>query len=102
MLSSNLQTILDNRLRYLPDISSKAITSIDWSTKVIEIGHKYGLHIEDIEDMQMVVLKSMTGLASPEDFETNLITATAASPSMQQYLNPFINLSCVTEKNQTH
>lgn len=81
MLSSTLQSILDNRLRYLPDITGKAIASVDWPTKVIEIGHKYGLHVEDVEEMQMVVLKSMTGLASPADFEANLISATAASPA---------------------
>lgn len=81
MLSSNLQSILTNRLRYLPEIVGKAITSIDWSSHVTEIGHRYGLHIDDIEELQTVVLKSMTGLAAPEDFETNLISATAASPA---------------------
>ena len=81
MLSSNLQTLLDNRLRYLPDITAQAIASVDWPIKVIEIGRKFGLHMEDIEDLQAVVLKSMTGLASPDDFETNIIAATAASPA---------------------
>lgn len=73
--------MLDNRLRYLPEITGKAISSIDWPTRVIEIGRKYGLHMDDIEELQEVVLKSMTGLASPADFETNLISATAASPA---------------------
>ena len=73
MLSSKLQAVLNNRLRYLPEITSKAISSIDWSTQVIEIGHKYGLHMDEIEELQGVVLKSMTGLANPADFETNLI-----------------------------
>lgn len=86
MLSSNLQSILTNRLRYLPEITGKAINSIDWPTKVVEIGHKYGLHVDDIEELQTVVLKSMTGLASPADFESNLISATAASPSTVEKL----------------
>lgn len=91
MLSSNLQSILTNRLRYLPEITSKAITSIDWSTQVVEIGHKYGLHIDDIEELQMVVLKSMTGLADPKDFEMNLISATAASPTTIERLITDLN-----------
>ncbi|MEI8223923.1 MAG: hypothetical protein WCG20_02250 [bacterium] len=91
MLSSNLQSILTNRLRYLPEITGKAINSIDWPTKVVEIGHKYGLHIDDIEELQTVVLKSMTGLASPADFETNLISATAASPSTIEKLIQDLN-----------
>jgi hypothetical protein len=91
MLSSNLQSILTNRLRYLPEITGKAINSIDWPTKVVEIGHKYGLHIDDIEELQTVVLKSMTGLASPADFETNLISATAASPATIEKLIQDLN-----------
>lgn len=91
MLSSNLQSLLNNRLRYLPEITAKAITSIDWSTKVIEIGHKYGLHMDEIEELQGVVLKSMTGLANPADFETNLINATAASPATIEHLIEALN-----------
>ncbi len=86
MLSSSLNTILQNRLRYLPEITGKAISSVDWPTKVIDIGRKYGLHIDDIEELQMVVLKSMTGLLPPADFETNLINATAASPATAEQM----------------
>lgn len=81
MLSSHLQTILDNRLRYLPEITGRAVSSIDWPTKVIEIGRTHGLHMDEIEELQEVVLKSMTGLAAPADFEKNLISATAAGPA---------------------
>lgn len=38
--------------------------------------------MDDIEELQTVVLKSMTGLAAPADFEKNLIAATAASPAL--------------------
>ena len=52
MLSSTLQSMLDNRLRYLPEITGKAIASIDWPGRIIEIGRKYGLHMDDIEELQ--------------------------------------------------
>ncbi len=81
MLSSNLQSILDNRIRYLPEITGKAINSIDWSTKLIEIGKKFGLHVDELEDFQGVVLKSMIGMIPPEKFEDELISALALSPS---------------------
>jgi hypothetical protein len=71
-LSSNLQSILDNRLRYLPEITGKAINSIDWATKIITIGHTYGLHVDEMEEFQAVVLKSMIGLIAPENFEQEL------------------------------
>ncbi len=79
-LSPSLQSILDNRLRYLPEITGRAIASIDWSSKLITIGKKYGLHIDDMEDFQTVVLKSMIGLIPPEKFETEIISAVALSP----------------------
>lgn len=80
-LSPNLQSILDNRLRYLPEQVGKAIYSIDWSTELITIGKKYGLHIDDMEEFQGVVLKSMIGMIAPDQFENELITATAVSPT---------------------
>jgi hypothetical protein len=58
MLSSNLQALLDNRLRYLPEITGAAINSIDWATKLIVIGKKHGLHVDEMEDFQAVVLKA--------------------------------------------
>jgi hypothetical protein len=81
MLSSSLQTLLQNRLRYLPEITGKALSSLDWPTEVIHIGHDQGLHMDEIEELQAVVLKSMTGLLPPDQFETNIISATAASPA---------------------
>lgn len=81
MLSSNLQSILDNRARYLPEITSKAINSVDWPAKLIEIGKKYGMHIDEMEDFQSVVLRSMIGMITPEKFEDELISALALSPA---------------------
>lgn len=80
-LSSNLQSVLDNRLRYLPEITGKAINSIDWASRIITIGHKYGLHVDEMEEFQGVVLKSMIGLIVPENFETELISTLALSPA---------------------
>ena len=81
MLSSNLQQLLDNRLHYLPEITGQAINSFDWSTKILEIGKKYGLHMDEMEDLQTVVLKSLIGLLPSEEFENNIINALALSPS---------------------
>jgi hypothetical protein len=81
MLSSNLQSILENRLRYLPDITRKAINSIDWPSELVSIGKKYGMHVDEMEDFQSVVMRGMTGLLSPEKFEDELISSLALSPA---------------------
>lgn len=93
MLSTNLQSILDNRLRYLPEITGKAINSIDWPSKLIEIGKKYGMHVDEMEDFQSVVLRSMIGMVAPEKFEDELITTLALSPANAQKVLEDINAS---------
>jgi hypothetical protein len=90
-LSPNLQSILDNRLRYLPEIVGKAINSIDWATELIIIGKKYGIHIDEMEEFQTAVLKSMIGMIPPEQFESAIITATAVSPATAHQLIHDIN-----------
>lgn len=90
-LSSNLQTLLDNRLRYLPPLVGEAINSIDWSSKIIEIGHSFGMHVDEMEDFQAVVLKSMIGLIAPADFEHELIGALALSPANSEKIIQQIN-----------
>lgn len=91
MLSSNLQSILDNRLRLLPQITRDAIASVDWPTILIEIGKKYGLHIDDMEEFQGVILKSMTGMIAPAQFESALITALALSPQTTETIITEVN-----------
>lgn len=91
MLSSNLQTLLENRLRYLPEITGRAINSIDWPTTLIEVGHKHGLHIDEMDEFQAVVLKAMTGLIAPDHFESELISATAVSPTTAENMINEIN-----------
>ncbi len=91
MLSSNLQSILDNRLRYLPDITAKAIASVDWATKLSSIAHTYGLHMDEVEDLQSVVMRSMVGMIAPADFEQSLISALALSPANAEKMISEIN-----------
>ncbi len=91
-LSSSLQSVLENRLRYLPEITGRAINSIDWATRIVNIGHKYGLHVDEMEDFQGVVLKSMIGLISPENFENELINALALSPATTEKIVAELNV----------
>lgn len=90
-LSPNLQSILDNRLRYLPEIVGKAINHIDWASSLITIGKSYGIHVDEMEEFQLVVLKSLTGMISPDQFENEIISATAVSPATAEKMIHDIN-----------
>jgi hypothetical protein len=91
MLSPNLQSILDNRLRYLPEITAKAIASVDWAAKLATIAHHYGLHMDEVEDLQSVVMRSMVGMIQPQDFEQALISSLALSPANAEKIISEIN-----------
>ena len=90
-LSNELQSLLDNRLRYLPPLAGQAIMSIDWSSKLIDIGRSFGLHIDEMEDFQAVVLKALTGLIAPAAFEQELIAALALSPANAEKVIAAVN-----------
>lgn len=90
-ISPNLQSLLDNRLRYLPPLVGDAINSIDWASALIDIGRKFGMHMDEMEDLQAIVLKSMIGLIAPERFEQELITGLALSPANAEKMIASIN-----------
>ena len=100
MLSSDIQSIFENRLRYLPEITGRAISSVDWATKLIEIGKKHGLHMDDIEELQTVVMKSMVGLLPPGNFEANIVSATALSPASAEQVIAEINNQIINPIHQ--
>ncbi|MDB4984529.1 MAG: hypothetical protein JWM20_708 [Patescibacteria group bacterium] len=91
MLSSSLQSILDNRLRYLPEITAQAISSVDWASKLADIAREYGLHMDEVEDLQSVVMRSMVGMIQPAEFEQALISALALSPANAEKMIAEIN-----------
>ena len=82
---------MDNRLRYLPEITAKAVASVDWATKLAEIARGYGLHMDEVEDLQSVVMRSMVGMIAPNDFESQLIAALALSPANAEKMISEIN-----------
>lgn len=90
-LSPNLQSIFDNRLRYLPDPVKNALTTTEWVSELIAIGKQYGIHIDEMEEFQSVVIKSLVGMLAPEQFENALITATAVSPATAEKMIHDIN-----------
>lgn len=79
-MNEKLKQQFEEQLTYLPDINQQALKSFDWATELISIGHGYGLHVDQLEDLQIETMLVMVGLTPPDQYETELITRLALSP----------------------
>lgn len=79
-MNDKLRQQFEEQLTYLPDINQQAMRSFDWATELISIGHGYGLHVDQLEDLQIETMLVMVGLTPPEKYQEELITRLALSP----------------------
>lgn len=80
-MNEALKQQFEEQLTYLPAVNQQALRSFDWATQLLSIGHQYGLHIDQLEDLQIETMLVLVGLVSPDDYETELITRLAVSTS---------------------
>lgn len=72
MAEENIEQIIKDHLKTLPDPVKDAIASFDWAREVFDIGRKHGMHVDRIADLQTEVMLVVIGLVSPRDFEIEL------------------------------
>lgn len=80
-MNENLKKTFEEQLTYLPAINQQALRSFDWATELIGIGKQYGLHIDQLEDLQIETMLVLVGVISADDYPNELITRLAISPS---------------------
>ncbi|HQV64667.1 MAG TPA: hypothetical protein PKZ56_00290 [Candidatus Paceibacterota bacterium] len=80
-MNEKLKQQFEEQLIYLPDINQQALKSFDWATQLLSIGHQYGLHIDQLEDLQMETMMLLVGLISPEQYPDHLTEKLAVSPT---------------------
>ncbi len=80
-MNEKLRQQFEGELVYLPEINQQALKSFDWATELLAIGKNYGLHIDELEDLQIETMLVMVGLVPPENYQNELITRLAISPT---------------------
>jgi hypothetical protein len=80
-MNDNLRKTFEEQLTYLPAINQQALRSFDWATELIGIGKQYGLHIDQLDDLQIETMLVLVGVTSADDYPNELITRLAISPS---------------------
>lgn len=80
-MNDKLRQSFEEQLVYLPEINQQALKSFDWATELLAIGKNYGLHIDQLEDLQVETMLVLVGLVQAGDYQNELITRLAISPS---------------------
>lgn len=80
-MNENFQKTFEEQLAYLPEVNQRALRSFDWATELIAIGKQHGLHIDELEDLQIETMLVLVGLVHPNDYESELINRLAISPA---------------------
>ncbi len=95
-MNEKLKQQFEEQLAYLPTINQEALKSFDWASELIGIGKNYGLHIDELEDLQIETMLLLVGLTSPDDYENELITRLAISPVEARKIIEDINIHVFT------
>jgi hypothetical protein len=90
-MNDALREQFEEQLAYLPEINQRALKAFDWAEKLLGIGHKYGLHIDELDDLQVETMLAMVGLTPPQNYQNELITRLAISPAEAEKLVNEIN-----------
>ena len=80
-MNEKLQQTFEEQLTYLPSINQQALQSFDWATELVGIGKQYGLHVDQLDDLQIETMLVLVGVVSADDYPNELITRLAISPS---------------------
>lgn len=60
------------QLKLLPEISQQAISSFNWIGVLLDIGKSYALQLDELEDLQLETMMLLTGIASADEYESEL------------------------------
>lgn len=80
-MNEKLRQSFEEQLVYLPEINQQALKSFDWATELLSIGKNYGLHIDQLEDLQVETMLVLVGLVQVTNYQSELINRLAVSPS---------------------
>ena len=71
-MNDKLKQIIKEKIPYLSKEVEEAINSLDWLSKIEEIGKKYLLSEEEIDNLKTETLLVLTGLEEGEAYERNI------------------------------
>jgi len=68
MISQNIQTTIQEHMKRLPRTLQEAIHASSWERKILNIGRKHGLHVDQLEILQTELSLAVLGLIPRDEF----------------------------------
>lgn len=68
MINNSLKNTIDQHMKNLPEDVQEAIHASSWERKILDIGRKYGLHVDQLEILQTELSLAVLGLTEREEF----------------------------------
>jgi hypothetical protein len=79
-MNHKLQQHYENQKKLLPVVQQQALDSFNWLSVLLDIGKKYTLQLDELEDLQIEVMLILVGLSNPIDLEDELGNKLPLSP----------------------
>lgn len=71
-MDPGIKQTYDEYFAQLTPVHQQALQSIDWQTKTIELGHAYGLHIDELEDLIVETMLVLIGANTADQYPAEL------------------------------
>lgn len=68
MINESLQNTIQEHMKKLPEGVQQAIRLSGWDRKILDIGRRYGLHVDQMEILQTELSLAILGLSKREEF----------------------------------
>jgi hypothetical protein len=88
---NKFDAIYEEQLLELPELERNAIQSIDWQTLIFSIGKKYGLHLDELDELRTETMLVLVGLTEHGDYYNHLLGELALSPSVGEKIVADVN-----------
>lgn len=91
MNNQTIQNQIDDHMKTLPTDVQNAIKSSSWERKILTIGRKYGLHVDQLEVLQVELSLAVLGLTGRDEFVREVMSEAKISKETMNLIVEDIN-----------
>lgn len=90
-MDNDTEQLIKQQIEKLPPEIQKVLRDTDWQSKMLAIGKKYSLHIDQLDTFQMETMLTLIGLTHPDEYVTELKSRLGVSENLAQALALEVN-----------
>lgn len=71
-MDDKTQKIINEHLEKLPPYIGESLKHIPWGNEILQIGKKYGIHVDQMGDLQLETMMVLVGIVHPDEYPNSL------------------------------